>query len=111
MKLSFDEKVKTKLENFGAGQLAFDYDHSLSADEAANSCDIITRFRVVAVDKVPESFDAEMDSELGKIAYKSEGERYLEQNMKLSANNLGVIELSADSGQLGSNVEIADLRA
>ena len=110
MNIKFDENVKTKIEELNADKLALDYNYSLSSDVEATSCDMIMRMRIVAVDSLPEDFDATLDSELGEIFYKSYGERYLEDGMTLRKNSLGLIELAADSGLLAANVELVDLR-
>lgn len=111
MKILFDEKVKVKLVGLGAERLALDYNYSLSPEVEAVSCDMIMRIRLAAVDSLPADFDAELDSELGPIAYKSYGARYLEDGMRARQTANGLIELASDSGLIGANVDIIDLRA
>jgi len=117
MKLTFDETIKKRLAalNVTAPAIwALDYDDSLTPNGVADACDIVTRFRLVALAskaQLPEEFDAALDTELGQVYYKSWGARFMDPHMKLRLSENGyALEFMGDGGLLSNNAEIVDYR-
>lgn len=77
MKIIFDKTVSEKLAKFGNADFVLDFDHELSEkNEAIDACaGGISRYRILAIDKgkLPEAFDAHMDSEFGPVYFKKWG--------------------------------------
>ena len=77
MKIILDKTVSEKLAKFDNADFVLDFDHELSEkNEAIDACaGGISRYRILAIDKgkLPEAFDAHMDSEFGLFISKNGG--------------------------------------
>ena len=117
MNIKFDETVTSRIIALTAEKPAdfvFDYDDSMNDAISADACAIVTRLKLIAVDKgqVPDLFDGIIESPLGDLHVKEWGKRFLDENMnmRMTESGNGLIEIMGDGGILSSNAEIADYR-
>jgi len=110
MKITIDKEIQDRLATFSEAKLVLDFDHSLSQENVGTDCCGVTRYRLVAVDKVPAAFDEQIPSNVGPIYYQSWGNMYLDQNMYIRPAVGRLIQLTSDSGQIEANMEIVDYR-
>lgn len=116
MKIIFDKTVSEKLAKFDNADFVLDFDHELSEkNEAIDACaGGISRYRILAIDKgkLPEAFDAHMDSEFGPVYFKKWGEMFWNaQDLHAKVEgSYNLIALKTDGEYLSHNLLIVDYR-
>lgn len=113
MKLIFDEAVLNRLKDWETADIVLDYDQTLGENgRPVDGCAIGTRFRLVAIDhdSVPDIFSVTIDSNLGPIYLKKDGEMFLTKDMILTQATDFRIQLKDTGALIDSNVQIVDLR-
>lgn len=116
MKIIFDENVSEKLAKFEDTDLVLDFDHELSEKhEAVDACaGGISRYRILAIDKgkLPEVFDAHLDSDFGPVYFKKWGEMFWNgQDLHAKVEgSYNLIALKTDGEYLSHNLLVVDYR-
>lgn len=113
MKLTVDEAVLNRLKDWEKADIVLDYDQTLGENgRPVDGCAIGTRFRLVAIDQnsVPDIFAVIIDSNLGPIYFKKDGEMFLTKDMTLTQAADFRIQLKDAGALIDSNVQIVDLR-
>lgn len=113
MKLKIDKTIITRLSDWTKADIVLDYDQSIGENLGpVDGCAIGTRFRLVAIDQntVPDIFSVMIDSDLGPIYFKKDGEMFLTKDMTLSQAPDFRVELKDAGALIDSNVKVVDLR-
>ncbi|MBL3715365.1 iron-sulfur cluster biosynthesis family protein [Lactococcus muris] len=116
MKFIFDKEVGERLVKFENADFVLDFDHELSEkNESVDACaGGISRYRLLAIDKgkLPEVFDAHLDSEFGPIYFKKWGEMFWgSQDLYAKVEgSYNLIALKTEGEYLSHNLLIVDYR-
>lgn len=113
MKLKLDKSLMARLSDWAKADIVLDYDQSIGENLGpVDGCAIGTRFRLVAIDQntVPKLFSVIIDSDLGPVYFKKDGETFLTKDMTLTQAPDFRVELKDDGALIDSNVKVVDLR-
>lgn len=113
MKLELDKALMARLSNWATADIVLDYDKSIGTNTGpVDGCAIGTRFRLVAIDPntIPDIFSVIIDSNLGPIYFKKDGELFLTKDMTLTQAPDFRVELKDAGALIDSNIQIIDLR-
>ena len=113
MKFTADETVTKRMQALSPAKFVLDFDHTLSEDlEAIDSCaGGISRYRIVAVDDVPDVFDAHMDSDFGPIYYKGWGKIFFHEDLTARVEgSFNLMILKTPGEYLSNNLLVVDFK-
>ncbi|WP_164966336.1 iron-sulfur cluster biosynthesis family protein [Companilactobacillus metriopterae] len=115
MKINISEEAKTKLAKYGDDKnILIDLDDGFGKFSGTGDCALITKFRVIIVDKNEDLTDypIELDSDLGTIYFKSTASDFLKSDLKLEVNLKNqLLVLKSDFETLDNAVNIVDIAA
>jgi uncharacterized protein YqkB len=88
MKIQITTEAAQKLQKFAGKNIVLDLDDGLGKFSGEGDCALITKFRVIVVDKDENLSDyaIKLDSDIGTIYFKESAEEFLKPGLKLDVN-------------------------
>ncbi|MFD1472687.1 iron-sulfur cluster biosynthesis family protein [Companilactobacillus mishanensis] len=111
MKIEITPEAKEKLQAYADKTLLLDLDDGLGQYSDEGNCALVTKFRIIAVDKDADVSDyaIKLDSDLGTIYFKQSADDFLKPGIKLAVNpKTQLIVFKNDFETIDSSVVIVD---
>lgn len=111
MKIEITPEAQAKLAKYNDKVIILDLDDGTGRFSGTGDCALITKFRIIAVDKDEDLSDyaIQLDSEIGTIYYKESAEEFLKPGLKLQVNpKTQLLVLKNDFETIDNSVNIID---
>ncbi|AKP68031.1 iron-sulfur cluster biosynthesis family protein [Companilactobacillus ginsenosidimutans] len=111
MKIEITPEAQEKLQKFGDKNIVLDLDDGLGRFSGEGDCALITKFRVIVVDKDENlsDYSIKLDSDIGTIWFKESAEEFLKPGIKLEVNpKTQLLVFKNDFETIDNSVNIID---
>lgn len=111
MKIEITPAAQAKLQEYKNKVFLLDLDDGLGRFSGQGDCALITKFRIIAVDKDEDISDyaIKLDSDLGTIYYKESAQDFLKSGIKLDLNpKTQLLVFKNDFETIDNSVNIID---
>ncbi|MCH4008997.1 iron-sulfur cluster biosynthesis family protein [Companilactobacillus sp.] len=111
MKIEITPEAQAKLAKFNDKNIILDLDDGLGRFSGEGDCALITKFRIIMVDKDEDlsDYSIKLDSVMGPIYYKESAEEFLKPGIQLHVNpKTQLLVFKNDFETIDNSVNIID---